>query len=189
MRKLIVQMSISVDGYVAPSRGAPDHRGAPEDPDLKKRKLGWLSEVGNHAMGRVTYEEMSKHWPYSTDPYAAPMNELPKVVFTKTLQSTDWNNSRAASGDLAEEVSTLRSEPGGDIIAWGGAAFVQALSRAGLVDEYRLAINPVALGAGLPLFKDLPAPIGLQLIEATTYPSGAVLHIYRPAREKPGGIS
>lgn len=119
MRKLIVQMSISVDGYVAPSRGAADHRSAPEDPTLKQRKLDWLREAGTHAMGRVTYEEMSKHWPYSSDPYAAPMNELPKVVFTKTLQSADWSNSRVASGDLAKEVSVLRSEPGGDIIALG----------------------------------------------------------------------
>ena len=181
MRKVIVEMSVSLDGFVAPAEGAPDHRSAPEDPVLKQRKLDWMRDAGIHAMGRVTYQEMAGHWPYSSDEYAAPMNELPKVVFSKSLQNADWNNSRVARGDFGEEIATLRREPGGDIIAWGGAAFVQALSRAGLVDEYRLVINPVALGDGLPLFKGLSAPIGLQLIEATAYASGAVLHVYRPA--------
>lgn len=180
MRNVIVAMSVSVDGFVAPAKGAPDHRGAPEDPVLKRTKLDWLRQVGTHAMGRVTYQEMAAHWPYSSDEYAAPMNDLPKVVFSKTLDHAQWNNSRVAGGDLAEEITRLRREPGGDIIAWGGAAFVQALSRAGLVDEYRLVINPVALGDGLPLFKDLAAPITLQLVEATAYATGAALHVYRP---------
>jgi dihydrofolate reductase len=181
MRTVIVEMSMSLDGFAAPAKGAPDHRSGPEDPLLKQLKLDWLSRTGTHAMGRVTYEQMAAHWPHSSDPYAAPMNELGKVVFSKTLEQADWNNSRVASGDLAEEISALKREPGGDIVAWGGASFVQALSRARLVDEYRLVINPVALGAGLPLFKDLSAPIALQLVEATAYATGAVLHIYRPA--------
>jgi dihydrofolate reductase len=182
MRRVIVQMSVSVDGFVAPAKGAPDHRSAPEDPVLKERKLDWMRQIGTHAMGRVTYEEMAGHWPYSSDAYAAPMNELPKVVFSKTLERADWNDSRVARGDLAEEISALRQESGGDIIAWGGASFAQALSRAGLVDEYRLVINPMALGDGLSLFKGLSAPIRLQLVEARTYATGVVLHIYRPAR-------
>ncbi|MGO9753902.1 MAG: dihydrofolate reductase family protein [Solirubrobacteraceae bacterium] len=133
-----------------------------------------------HAMGRVTYNEMAAHWPVSTDEYAAPMNDVPEVVFSKTLASADWNDSRVARGDIAEEISAMRLEPGGDIIAWGGASFVQALSRQGLVDEYRLVINPVALGNGLPLFKDLSDPIELQLVEARTFASGAALHVYQP---------
>jgi dihydrofolate reductase len=180
MRSVIVAMSVSLDGFAAPVKGAPDHRSAPEDPALKQAKLDWLHRVGTHAMGRVTYEEMAAHWPHSSDDYAAPMNELPKVVFSKTLREATWENSRVARGDLAEEISRLRHDPGGEIVAWGGASFVQALSRAGLVDEYRLVINPVALGDGLPLFKDLAAPITLALVEATTYASGAALHVYRP---------
>ncbi len=181
MRRVIVLISVSLDGFVAPAKGAPDHRVLPEDPMLKKIKLDWLREVGTHVMGRVTYTEMAAHWPISTDDYAAPMNELPKVVFSKTLESTGWRDSRVAGGDLAEEISALRREPGGDILAWGGASFVQALSRQALVDEYRLVINPVALGNGSPLFKDLQAPIQLQLIQAKTFENGSALHIYRPA--------
>jgi dihydrofolate reductase len=180
MRKVIVAMSMSVDGFVASVRGAPDHRSNPEAPALKQLKLAWLSRAGTHVMGRVTYQQMAEHWPYSSDPYAAPMNELPKVVFSQTLQQAGWSNSRVARGDLATEMSRLRLESGGDIVAWGGASFVQALSRARLVDEYRLVINPIALGDGLPLFKDLAAPIELQLVEVTAYASGAALHIYRP---------
>jgi dihydrofolate reductase len=179
MRKVIVEMSISLDGFVAPAKGAPNDRSLPEDPALKQLKLDWLRQAGTHAMGRVTYNEMAAHWPTSTDEYAAPMNDLPKVVVSKTLENADCNDSRVARGDLAEAISAMRREPGGDIVAWGGASFVQALSRRGLVDEYRLVINPVALGNGLPLFKDLSDPIELHLVEARTFANGAALPVYK----------
>jgi dihydrofolate reductase len=108
-------------------------------------------------MGRVTYEEMAAFWPTSSSEYARPMNEIPKVVFSKTLQHADWPETRIARDDLAEEIGRLKREPGNDLIAYGGAAtFDQALTRLGLVDEYGLMIQPAALGAGLHLFKDLP---------------------------------
>jgi len=131
-------------------------------------------------MGRVTYEEMASVWPTSTSDYAGPMNEIPKVVFSKTLQHADWHETRIARGDLAEEIARLKREPGNDLIAYGGATFDQAVSRLGLVDEYRLMIQPAALGAGLPLFKDLTAPLQLELVEATTYSAGLAIHVYRP---------
>jgi dihydrofolate reductase len=131
-------------------------------------------------MGRVTYEEMASHWPTSTSDYAAPMNEIPKVVFSTTLQRADWPETSIARGDLAEEVGRLKEQPGKDLIAYGGARLDQALTRAGLVDEFRLMVQPAALGAGLPLFKDLPAPLHLELVEATTYSTGVAIHVYRP---------
>jgi dihydrofolate reductase len=131
-------------------------------------------------MGRVTYEEMAAFWPTSTSDYARPMNEIPKVVFSKTLDHADWAENRIAREDLREEIERLKREPGNDLIAYGGARFDQALSRLGLVDEYRLMIQPVALGAGLPLFKDLPGPLHLELVEATTYTTGVAIHVYRP---------
>jgi dihydrofolate reductase len=78
------------------------------------------------------------------------MNEIPKVVFSRTLAHADWRDSRIARGDLAEEITALQREPGKDMLAWGGAEFAQSLSRLGLVDEYRLILQPVALGQGLP---------------------------------------
>jgi len=124
---------------------------------------------------------MAEFWPISDDAYAAPMNDIPKVVFSSMLERADWPDSRIARGDLAEEVGALKREPGKNMLAWGGAAFAQSLTRLGLVDEYRLILQPVALGDGLPLFKDLAAPVRLELIDAQTYDTGAALHVYRPA--------
>lgn len=187
MRKLVLSMGVSLDGLVAlPGRhGAGGWGLPPEDPALKKRKLGWMDDVGLHLMGRRTYEEMAGFWPTSDDAYAAPMNEIPKVVFSHTLERAEWAESRIARGDLAEEIATLKLEPGKDMLAWGGATFAQSLSRLGLVDEYRLILQPVALGQGLPLFKDLAAPLRLELVEAQTYRTGAALHVYRPAPAAP----
>ena len=130
-------------------------------------------------MGRVTYEQMSEHWPKATDDYAAFMNTLPKVVFSKTLPTAAWPGARIARGDLATEIAALKAEPGGEIMAHGGAAFVQALSRHGLIDEYRLVILPVALGAGLPLFKDLPRPLRLDLAETRSFSDGTIINVYQ----------
>jgi dihydrofolate reductase len=182
VRKLVVQMDVSLDGLVA-RRGRLGAGGwgvPPEDPALKARKLDWIREADRHLMGRTTYLEMAGFWPTSDDEYAAPMNDLPKVVFSRTLTKADWPQSTIASGDLADEIGALKREPGKDMIAWGGATFVQSLTRLGLVDEYRLAIQPVALGDGLALFAGLTAPFVLDLIEARAY-GGAVLHVYRPA--------
>src|SRR5215469_2629562 len=90
--------------------------------------------------------------------------------------------SRIARGDLTEEIAALKSESGGDIMAHGGAAFVQALSRLGLIDTYHLIIHPVALGNGLPLFKDLAKPLRVDLAEARRFPDGTVIHVYQPIR-------
>jgi dihydrofolate reductase len=183
MRKLVLSMGLSLDGLVArPGRyGAGDWGLPPDDPSLKERKLEWLRSVDLHLMGRVTYEEMAEFWPVSDDAYAAPMNDIPKIVFSQTLERAEWPESRIARGDLAEEIADLKREPGKDLMAWGGAAFAQSLSRLGLVDEYRLIHQPVALGDGLPLFKGLKAPLRLELIDTQTYNTGATLSIYRPA--------
>jgi dihydrofolate reductase len=176
-------MGVSLDGLVArPGRHGAGGWGLPaEDPALKERKLDWLRSAGLHLMGRVTYEEMAEFWPTSDDAYAAPMNDITKVVFSRTLERAEWADSRIAHGDLADEIAALKREPGKDMIAWGGAVFAQSLSRLGVVDEYRLVLRPVALGAGLPLFKGLTAPLRLELVDAQTYNTGEALHVYRPA--------
>ena len=179
MRRLILQTSVSIDGYVAAlDKSHPWSEGG--DEGIKRWILDSVWAAGAHLMGRVTYEEMSSYWPTSTHEFAAPINEIPKVVFSKTLERADWPETRIASGDLREEVMRLKREPGNDLIAYGGATFDQALSQLGLIDEYRLMIQPAALGAGLQLFKDLPAPLQLKLVEATTYSNGVAIHVYRP---------
>ena len=178
MRRVVLQMGVTVDGYVS----GPGDWGLPaEHPDVEAWKVASLRKVGTHIMGRVTYEEMARYWPSATSQYAEFMNTLPKVVFSTTLTAADWDGTRIARGDLAEEIGALRNESGGEIMAHGGAAFVQALSRLSLIDEYRLVILPVAVGSGLPLFKDLTKPLRVDLAEAKTFPDGTAIHVYRPA--------
>jgi dihydrofolate reductase len=181
MTTLVLQMGVTLDGYVAGPGGEGDWGLPAEHPDVRAWKVASLRQVGTHIMGRVTYEQMAGYWPTAAGDYAEFMNTLPKVVFSKTLPAAEWAGSRIARGDLAEQIAALKSESGGDIImAHGGAAFVQALSRAGLIDEYRLVILPVALRNGLPLFKDLAKPLRMGLAEAKSFPDGTAIHVYQP---------
>jgi dihydrofolate reductase len=180
-------MGISVDGIVATVQGngsTPVMEGTArlpgEDLKLTERKLAWLRDTGAHLMGRVTYEQMATHWPSSTHPYAELMNDIPKVVFSSTLERADWPESRIARGDLAEEIARLKAEPGKDLMVHGGAAFAQSLARLDLIDEYRLMTHPVAVGSGLPLFTELPAPLRFELVDAERY-GGTVARVYRRA--------
>jgi dihydrofolate reductase len=181
MRPVVLQMGVTLDGYVAGPGGEGDWGLPAEHPDVRAWKVASLHQAGTHIMGRITYEQMAAHWPTATGEYADFMNNLPKVVFSKTLPAADWSGSRIARGDLAEEIAALKSESLGEIImVHGGAAFVQALSGLTLIDEYRLVILPVALGNGLPLFKDLAKPLRVDLAEAKSFPDGTVIHVYRP---------
>ena len=89
---------------------------------LTQRKLGWMDDIGLRLMGRATYEETAGFWLVADDAYPAPMNEIPKVVFSSTLERAEWAESRIARGDPAEEIASLKREPGKDMLAWGGAA-------------------------------------------------------------------
>jgi dihydrofolate reductase len=180
VRELVLQMGVSIDGYVASVDGAHDWGYHGEDPATTEWKLASLRAAGAHLMGRRTYEDMASVWPKSSSDVAAVMNEIPKVVFSKTLRRAEWRESQIAAGELANEVERLKAQEGGYLLAHGGARFAQALSRERLVDEYRLVIHPAALGDGLPLFKDLPSRLALELVEAHTYSTGAAVHIYRP---------
>jgi dihydrofolate reductase len=181
MRRVVLQMGVTVDGYVA-GRASEGDWGLPaEHPDVRAWKTASLRGVGTHIMGRVTYEQMAGYWPTAGGGYADFMNTLPKVVFSRTLTDAGWAGTRIAAGDTAAEIAALKAEPGGEIMAHGGAAFVQALSRLRLIDEYRLVIVPVVLGAGLPLFADLGRPLRVDLTEAQTFPDGTAIHVYQPA--------
>lgn len=178
MRNVVLIMTASIDGYVVAPKGHAG--GLPEPAELTQWKLDRIRRAGAHIMGRVTYQEMAGFWPTSSDDYAAPMNEIPKVVFSKTLREAPWRESTIASGELADEIAALKSQPGGEIIAWGGASFAQALARAGLIDEYAIVVQPVAYGGGQPIFQDLPDALHLRAVATTTFPSGTMLRQYQP---------
>lgn len=213
MRKLILKMSMSLDGFVGGSKSEVDWIFASMDEGAVDWTMKSIWRAGVHIMGSRTFHDMASYWPYSNEVYAAPMNEIPKVVFSKNPSVTSsarsttqalrnasranaggaealradsskeqsWRDARVMSGDLAADIAQLKSEPGKDIMAHGGAGFARNLVRLGLVDEYQLLVHPVARGQGLPLFSELPKPMVLQLVSATTFPAGAIAHVYRPA--------
>jgi dihydrofolate reductase len=208
MRQLILKMSVSVDGFVSGPNGEIDWIFKSYDAGATAWTVDTLWQAGVHIMGSRSFRDMAAYWPTSTEPYAPPMNEIPKVVFSRTgsisaasttkaledatRQRTEsaapatpailasWANPGIASGDLVEEIARLKQQPGKPILAHGGASFARSLVRLGLIDEYRLLIHPVALGRGLPLFSDLAKPLDLKLARAISFDSGAVAHIYRP---------
>lgn len=106
------------------------------------------------------------------------MNEIPKIVFSKTMKKADWAHARIDDGDLSAAIARLRQEPGKDILAHGGAAFAQALTRLDLIDEFRLIIHPIVLSGGLALFSEAR---DLRLVNTKTFPAGAVALTYHRA--------
>ncbi|TIV13157.1 MAG: dihydrofolate reductase [Mesorhizobium sp.] len=179
MRKVILIMTMSIDGYVVAPEGMSTG-GFPEPAELKRWKLDRIRRAGSHIMGRVSYEEMGPYWQKSDDAYAAPMNDIPKVVFSKTLKEATWPDSSIAKGDLNQEISKLKQQPGGEIIAWGGASFAQALSKAGLIDEYVILTRPIAYGGGKPLFRGLADALKLNVLVTAAYHDGTMLRTYTP---------
>lgn len=181
MRKLILQMQCSLDGMVRGTNGELDWVFQNLDDEYAKWAAKKLGEAGAHLMGSVTYHDMAAHWPSSTEPYAAPMNDIPKVVFSKSLKKAEWPETAIASGDFAQEILKLKRDPGPDLLAHGGVRFAHALIRSGLVDMYRLIIHPVALGSGSPLFPALPAPLRLKSVSEKRFSSGVVERELEPA--------
>jgi dihydrofolate reductase len=211
VRRLILKMSVSVDGFVGGLNGEIDWMFESMDEGATTWIVDTLRQAGFHAMGSRTFHGMAAYWPTSTEPFAALMNEIPKVVFSRkghvaldrrataaalaesSRRRSDggdaapdappdlgsWRNAVVANGDIAEEVAWLKRMPGKDILAHGGAGFAQSLIRLNLIDEYRLLVHPVALGSGLALFDALPEPRNFTLMNATSFPAGAIAQVYR----------
>jgi dihydrofolate reductase len=194
MRKLIMKMSISVDGFVSGANGENDWIFKTGDEESLAWSVGAARQAGLIIMGRKSFEGMAPYWPTAPGPFAAPMNEIPKALFTKKgfkgidlgprttedLSSAEasWAEARVFDRDLAEGIRELKAEPGKPIVAIGGAGFMRSLIATGLIDEYVLAIHPVALGTGLPIFTGLAIPHYLKLVDLKTFPKGVAVHHY-----------
>ena len=192
MRQVVLQFYVSLDGYSADSdNGIRDVMMSMDDAEQERYFAARLRQAGTHIMGRVTYESMASFWPTSRHPSAAPMNDIPKVVFSRTLRSADWPETRIADGDTAEEIAKLKAESGGEILAHGGTEFARSLIRLGLVDECRLWVLPAAAGRGAALFAGLDQPVRLSLLNSTAFSSGLLELVYAPVRsdekEPPNG--
>ncbi len=162
MRKLIMKMSISLDGFVGTANGENDWIFKTGDEESLAWSVGSARQAGLIIMGRKSFEGMAPYWPTATWPFAAPMNEIPKAVFTKKgfkgfdpgpeapPAAASWAEARVFDGDLAEGIRELKAQPGKPIVAIGGAGFMRSLIATGLIDEYVLAIHPVAWARGCP---------------------------------------
>ncbi len=149
--------------------------------ELREFSLEQGKEVGTLLFGRATYEGMASHWTSATGPIADFMNEVPKVVFSRTLDAATWRNTRLVRRDAAEEVAELKRGGGKDLFVFGSARLCDSLLRRGLFDEVRLCLAPVVLGSGVPLFKPGSPRQHLTLLEARPVATGGVILRYAAA--------
>lgn len=187
MRPVVLQFYSSLDGYSCDvDNGMRDVMFGLDDPEQEAHFVSRLWQAGTHVMGRVTYQEMAGFWPAADHPSAGPMNDIPKVVFSSTLQSADgWPTTRIARGKTEVEVARLRAEPGAEILVHGGTQFARSLIRLDLVDQYRLWVLPAAASRGASLFSGLDYPLKLRLEEHTAFPSGVLELVYSPVVSVP----
>jgi dihydrofolate reductase len=185
MRKVVLTHWITFDGYKAldPGTEIRTYLDGLEDPEQDNHFIHRLNSVGEHAMGSITYGEMSAHWPIRGGAVAEVMNRLPKLVFSRNPNlPTPWGPVRLITGDTAAGIADLKSEEGGDILVHGGNIFVRSLLELGLIDELRLTVLPIASGTGVPLFSDVGRLQRLQLLGTTVFPSGIQEVVLAPDR-------
>jgi dihydrofolate reductase len=180
MRRLFWQMNVTLDGFMEGPNRELDFTAGFEDQDFDRYATDMLKSIDGVLLGRRTYELFAGYWPSATGPDADRLNELPKTVFSRTLESVDWNNSRLVAANVAEEVAKLKQEPGRDLALFGSADLASTFIRLDLIDEYRILVTPVVLGSGTPMFKHIDDRLDLKLLKATTWRSGIVALYYQP---------
>jgi dihydrofolate reductase len=180
MRKLIVSNLMTVDGYFEGPNHAFDWF-VPDEEFFEYAK-NMLRSADTLIFGRRTYQHMANYWPTAPmDEIAEKMNNLEKVVFSRSLRDVDWKNARLAIDDLAKEISKLKQLPGKDMVVLGSASIASALLELGLIDEYRIILDPILLGGGTLLFSGITKRTRLKLCSAKPFGSGVVLLTYQKA--------
>jgi dihydrofolate reductase len=186
MRKLLVFAQVTLDGYFAGMKG--DIGWAHKD----KQDAEWHAFVADNAsgggqllFGRLTYELMAGYWPTPLatehDPVMAErMNNLPKVVFSRTLDKAPWNNTELVKSGMVAEIRKMKKEPGKDMAILGSGSIVSQLAPEGLIDEYQVVMNPVVLGKGRTMFDGVKEKLNLKLTKTRAFANGSVLLCYQP---------
>lgn len=185
MRKLAVFNMVTLDGFFVDSKG--DMSWAHKDDEE------WNAFVGGNAsgsgvllFGRITYELMASYWPtpaalHNSPMVAKGMNDLPKVVFSRTLDKASWSNTRLVKSDMLAEVRKMKREPGADMVILGSGSIVSQLAQENLIDEYQIALNPIVLGKGRTMFDGVKEKLKLKLAKSRTFRNGNVFLCYEPA--------
>jgi dihydrofolate reductase len=186
MRNVISLMHVSLDGFVAGPNGEMDWIAI--DEEMYSDVADLVSTVDTALYGRVTYHGMESYWPTVPANPASTKEErrhahwvenVQKIVFSTTLESVGWNNTRLVKANVAEEVARLKQQPGKNLMIFGSPTLTHTFIQLGLIDEYRITVNPVVLGSGIPLFKDVREQIALKLLASKTFRSGVVGLHYR----------
>jgi dihydrofolate reductase len=186
MRKLIVFDHITLDGYFCGANGDMSffHYRFRDD-EFHAFAVDNIKEADGLLFGRTTYEIMVNYWPapeaLKNEPVIAErMDNLPKFVLSRTLSKSSWNNTQFLNGDIVSEVRKLKQAPGNRIAILGSGSLVAQLAPHGLIDEYEIVVNPVAVGRGRTLFEGIKSPINLQLTSTRVFRNGNVLLCYEP---------
>lgn len=191
MRKIKLQMQLSLDSFVSGPHGEMDWMVWDWDDTLKTYAGELTNSADTFLMGRATGEGMAMYWPtVASNPeskeedkwMADKLNTLPKVVFSRTITSIDWTNVRVAN-DIVDEVRELKKEPGRDILLYGGASLVSSFIGENLIDEYHLFINPAVIGRGKTIFSNLRERMNLKLVKTTPSTTGIVVLHYIPEKQ------
>jgi dihydrofolate reductase len=185
MRKLMVFNSMSLDGFIADGKGDMSwaHK---QDEEWNSFVAGNASGEGVLVFGRKTYDMMAGYWPTPMAAQNSPvvakrMNELQKIVFSRTMERASWQNTTLAEGELAVEMKRLKEQPGAGLVILGSASIVAQLSDARLIDEYQVALSPILLGGGKSMFAGLREKLPLKLVRSRSFQNGNVFLIYQPA--------
>jgi dihydrofolate reductase len=185
MRSLIVFNHVSLDGYFVDKKG--DMRWAhKQDPEWNEFVAGNARGGGVLLFGRVTYEMMASYWPtpmaaQNSPAVAERMNNLQKVVFSRTLDKVSWKNTKLVKGDLATEVRKMKHESGEGLVIMGSGTIVSQLAQEGLIDEFQIVVCPIVIGSGRTLFDGITEKLNLKLTKSRTFGNGNVYTCYEPA--------
>jgi dihydrofolate reductase len=189
MRTLKLQVQMTVDGFIAGVNGEMDWMEMGWDAALQQYVGDLTSSMDTIVLGRKLAEGFIPYWASVAanpeDPQHAAgkvFTDTPKVVFSKTLDQSPWDNTVLAKSDLTEEIDRLKQQDGKAIIAYGGGAFVSDLIKNGLVDELHLFINPTAIGKGMTIFGELDGKLPLKLVKSTAFDCGIIVNHYAPKR-------
>jgi dihydrofolate reductase len=188
MRKLKLQVQMSIDGFIGGPNGEMDWMNQTWTDDINQYVAGITEPVDTIVLGRKLAEGFIPYWASvaasADNPEVAAgrkFTDTQKVVFSRSLETSVWDNTTLAKGDIVEEINKLKSQEGKDIIAYGGATFVSGLIRHNLIDEYHLFVSPVAIGNGMPIFRTLGEKLNLALVKSLPFECGIVLLHYKPA--------
>ena len=185
MRKLIAGLNMSLDGFC-------DHTSMTADDEIHEHYNDVLRNADTLIYGRITYQLMESYWPTVVknptgnepmDDFATIIDNISKIVYSRTLKKVDWKNSTLKKEIIKEDILDLKHQKGGNILA-GSPSLIVALTQLGVVDEYQIAVHPTIVGSGLPLFKNIKERVDLKLLKTKTFGCGAIVLYYEPTKNK-----